>query len=81
MFFPSGDRIIFSSKLHDPKWRGFDLYPIKIDGSDLERITFFNRFDEFTTFSPNGKYLVFPSNQNQEKRGETNLFLAEWNYQ
>ena len=81
MFFPSGDRIIFSSNLYDSKEIDFDLYPIKIDGSDLERITFFNGFDGFINFSPSGKYLVFPSNQNQEKRGETNLFLAEWNYQ
>jgi Tol biopolymer transport system component len=29
-------------------------------------------------FSRDGKYLVFASNRNQKKRGETNIFLAEW---
>jgi Tol biopolymer transport system component len=79
-FFPSGDKIIFSSNLHDPKGRDFDLYSINIDGSGLERITFFNGFDGFPMFSPNGKHIVFASNRNQKKRGDTNLFLAEWNY-
>ena len=79
-FFPDGKRIIFSSNLHNPKGRDFDLYSIKTDGSGLERITFFEGFDGFPMFSPDGKYLVFASNRNQKKRGDTNLFLAEWNY-
>ena len=79
-FFPSGNKIVFSSNLHDPKGRDFDLYSIKSDGSDLERITFFNGLDGFPMFSPNGRHIVFASNRNQKKRGDTNLFLAEWNY-
>jgi len=79
-FFPSGNKIIFSSNLHDPKGRDFDLYSIRNDGSDLERITYFNGFDGFPMFSPSGKHIVFASNRNQKKRGDTNLFLAEWNY-
>ena len=79
-FFPDGDRIIFSSNLHDSKGRDFDLYAINLDGSGLERITFFNGFDGFPMFSPDGKYLVFSSNRNQKKRGDTNLFIAEWKY-
>ena len=39
-FFPSGDKIVFSSNLHDPKGRDFDLFSTNSDGSDLERITF-----------------------------------------
>ena len=31
-FFPSGNKIVFSSNLHDPKGRDFDLYSIKSDG-------------------------------------------------
>ena len=77
-FFPSGDRIIFSSNMHDKKGRDFDLYAINTDGTNLERITFFNGFDGFPMFSKNGKYLVFASNRNQKKRGDTNIFLAEW---
>ncbi len=77
-FFPSGNRIIFSSNLHDPKGRDFDLYAINDDGTNLERITYFEGFDGFPMFSPNGKYLVFASNRNQKKRGDTNLFICEW---
>ena len=80
-FFLDGNCIIFSSNLQDEKRRDFDLYSIKVDGSDLERITFSDGFDVFPMFSPSGKYLVFASNRNQKKRGDTNLFLAEWNYQ
>ena len=77
-FFPSGNRIIFSSNLHDPKGRDFDLYAINTDGTNLERITYFEGFDGFPMFSPSGKYLVFASNRNQKKRGDTNLFICEW---
>ena len=77
-FFPNGDRIIFSSNMHDEKGRDFDLYAINVDGTNLERITFFNGFDGFPMFSKDGKYLVFASNRNQKKRGDTNIILAEW---
>ena len=79
-FFPDGNKIIFSSNLHDPKGRDFDLYAINTDGSSLERVTYFNGFDGFPMFSPDGKYLVFASNRNQAKIGDTNLFIAEWRY-
>ena len=55
--------------MHNPKGRDFDLYSIKIDGSGLERITFFEGFDGFPMFSLDGKYLVFASNRNQKKGG------------
>ena len=77
-FFPDGDRIIFSSNMHDEKGRDFDLYAINTDGTNLKRITFFDGFDGFPMFSKDGKYLVFASNRNQKKRGDTNIFLAEW---
>ena len=64
--------------MHDPKGRDFDLYLINIDGTDLERITYFEGFDGFPMFSPNGQYLVFASNRNQKKRGDTNIFICEW---
>tara|TARA_Y100000591_G_scaffold140672_1_gene120861 strand:- start:192 stop:476 length:285 start_codon:yes stop_codon:yes gene_type:complete len=37
--FPNSNRIIFSSNLHYPKGRDFDLYAINIDGTGLERVT------------------------------------------
>ena len=77
-FFPNGNRIIFSSNMHDEKGRDFDLYAINTDGTGLERITYFDGFDGFPMFSLDGKYLVFASNRNQEKRGDTNIFICEW---
>ena len=64
--------------MHDERGRDFDLYTINTDGTSQERITYFNGFDGFPMFSRDGKYLVFASNRNQKKRGETNIFLAEW---
>ena len=64
--------------MHDPKGRDFDLYLINIDGTNLERITYFEGFDGFPMFSPNGKYLVFASNRNQKTPGDTNIFICEW---
>lgn len=29
-------------------------------------------------FTSDGKYLVFASNRNDAKPGDTNLFIAEW---
>lgn len=77
-FFPDGKRFIFSSNMHDPKGRDFDLYRINSDGSGLERITFNDTFDGFPMFSPDGKKLVFASNRNAKARGETNVFIADW---
>lgn len=77
-FHPDGERIIFSSNLDDPKGREFDLYMIRADGTGLERITFSPDFDGFPMFSPDGRTLAFCSNRLGAKRGETNVFLADW---
>jgi Tol biopolymer transport system component len=77
-FFPDGKRIIFASNVNDPKGRNFDLYVINVDGTGLERITYNESFDGFPMFSPDGKQLVFASNRNAKVRGETNVFIADW---
>ena len=77
-FFPSGDRIVFSSNYGDPKGREFDLWAVDVDGTDLERITYTPQFDGFPMFSPDGKSLVFASNRNQAQRGETDVYVARW---
>jgi Tol biopolymer transport system component len=77
-FFPDGERIIFSSNLHDPEGRNFDLYMIHKDGTGLERITYNETFDGFPMFSPDGRHLVFASNRNNRAPRDTNVFLAEW---
>lgn len=77
-FHPSGERIIFSSNLHDPSGRDFDLYMIALDGTGLERVTTHPEFDGFPMFSPDGRQLVFASNRGGSEEGETNVFLADW---
>jgi TolB protein len=83
-FTPDGKRIIFCTNYFDPdrsnrrKQPNFDLAVINIDGSGLERITYSESFDGFPMFSPNGKKLVFASNRNAAKQGDTNVFIADW---
>jgi Tol biopolymer transport system component len=64
--------------MDDPSGRDFDLYLINEDGTGLERITYLDGFDGFPVFSPDGRYLVWGSNRNQAREGETNIFIAEW---
>lgn len=77
-FYPSGERIVFSSNYGDPKGREFELWAVGVDGSGLERLTWSPGFDGFPLFSPDGSRLAFASNRNQGKEGETNVFVARW---
>lgn len=77
-FHPDGKRIIFSSNINSESGRDFDLYMINTDGSGLEQITFNDTFDGFPMFTKDGRHLVFGSNRFNKKRGDTNVFLAEW---
>ena len=75
---PDGERIIFSSNLHNPDGRNFDLFMINLDGSGLEQITFTDVFDGFPMFSPDGSRLIFASNRDAAQEGDTNIFIADW---
>jgi Tol biopolymer transport system component len=77
-FFPSGDRVIFSSNMGDPQGREFDLWAVGTDGQNLEQITFRGDFDGFPMFNSDGTQLVFASNRGNELPRETNLFIADW---
>ncbi len=77
-FFPSAERILFSTNHGDPMGREFDIWAVNVDGSDLEQITFSPGFDGFPMFSPDGSRLAFASNRNQKTPGETNVFVADW---
>lgn len=77
-FHPDGERIIFSSNLHEPEGRNFDLYLINLDGTGLERVTTHPEFDGFPMFTADGSRLVFASNRFNRQRGDTNVFVAEW---
>jgi Tol biopolymer transport system component len=75
---PDGKHIIFSSNMHDPKGRNFDLYMINIDSRKIERITHYEGFDGFPMFSHDGRKLVFASNRLGKVEGETNVFIADF---
>ncbi len=75
---PDGRHIIFSSNMHDPKGRNFDLYLVDIDTRATQRITHYEGFDGFPMFSHDGKQLVFASNRFGSEPGETNVFIADW---
>lgn len=77
-FHPDGERIIFSSNLHEPDGRNFDLYLINVDGTGLERVTTHPEFDGFPMFTPDGTRLVFASNRFNRQQGDTNVFVADW---
>ncbi|MCO5142853.1 MAG: hypothetical protein M9962_07175 [Oligoflexia bacterium] len=77
-FFPSDNKIIFSSNYQDPKGRKFNLYSVDTSGKNLEQITFSETFDAFAMFSPDGKKIVWASNRNGKVPGETNIFIADW---
>ncbi len=75
-FMPGGKKILFSSNIEST--REFNIYMINKDGTGQKRITYSSAFNSFAMFSPDGKYLAFASNRNNEKRGDTNIFIAEW---
>ncbi len=75
---PDGKRVIFCSNMDAAYRRNFDLYIVNIDGTGLERITYFGEFDGFPMFTHDGKKLIFCSNRNNAKKGDTNVFIADW---
>jgi TolB protein len=75
---PDGRHIIFSSNLHNPAGRNFDLFLIDIDTREVERVTYYEGFDGFPMFSHDGSKLVFASNRFGKVKGETNVFIADW---
>jgi Tol biopolymer transport system component len=83
-FTPDGKRIIFCTNYFDEnkadrrRQPNFDLALINLDGTGLERVTYNATFDGFPMFSPDGKKLVFASNRNASKPGDTNVFIADW---
>jgi TolB protein len=88
-FLHDSRRVIFASNIDASPSPGkapnFDLYVVDADGLPAEngvpraeRVTFYEGFDSFPMFSPDGEHLVFASNRLGSTPGETNLFVARW---
>ncbi len=75
---PSNAAVIFASNVGDPRGRNFDLYMVNLNTEKMERVTRNPTFDSFPMFTHDGKKLVFASNRNNAKKGETNIFVADW---
>jgi Tol biopolymer transport system component len=75
---PDGERIVFSSNLHNPGRFDFALYLVRRDGSGLERLTWTESFASFPMFAPDGGRLVFCSNRGAAAGREYNVFVADW---
>jgi TolB protein len=75
---PDGERIVFSSNLHDPGRFDFALYLVRRDGRGLERLTYTEPFAAFPMFSPDGRRLVFCSSRGAAQPREFNVFVADW---
>ena len=76
---PDGERIIFSSNLHDPGRFDFALYVIRRSRPrPSRRMTFTESFAAFPMFSPDGRRLVFCSSRGAAQPREFNVFVADW---
>jgi Tol biopolymer transport system component len=76
-FIPGTDRILFSSTHLDspdcpktpdhsrgyvwPIYATYEIFTVKSDGSDLQRLTFNEAYDAEATVSPDGSWIVFTS--------------------
>ena len=79
-FHPSGRKLIYATNKHseDRRKPNFDLFLVDIESGKEERITHSEDFDGFPMFSPDGSKLVWASNRYNARRGETNVFIADW---
>ena len=82
---PDGSKIIFASNFVAPRSGNFELYLVSASESmataeKLERLTTSEVFDGFPVFSPDGKQLMWASNRHAKSKGETNVFVADFDW-
>ncbi len=66
-FSPDGSRIAFASSRDG----NFEIYTMRVDGSDLRRLTFHPSIDNAPTWSPNGQQIAFTS----DRGGQNALYI------
>lgn len=76
-FLPDGN-IIFCSNYEYKRGFPFNMYIMKKEGADIQKISHDGGFDAFPMFSPDGKKIVFCSNRNNGGTRDTNIFIADW---
>ncbi len=81
-FYPDNRTIAFSTNVADTvRGRNFDIHLIDAEVPDsLIRVTFCPEFDGFPVFTKDGKKIIFSSNRNSKRYGDTNIFIADWIY-
>jgi Tol biopolymer transport system component len=81
-FYPDNRIIAFSTNVADTgRGRNFDIHLIDCENpNQLIRVTFCPEFDGFPIFTRDGKKIIFSSNRNAKRYGETNVFIADWIY-
>jgi Tol biopolymer transport system component len=55
----------------------FDIYMVRPDGTDLTRLTDDPHNDEQPAWSPDSKFIVFSSERDSEKDGESEIYILE----
>ncbi len=74
-FHSSGDYIIFSTTVGG--YSNFELMIVDTEGkNDPERVTFAEGFDGLASFSPDGKKITW---SHKNEKGESQIYLADWN--
>lgn len=65
MWSPDGRRIMFNRGVRNPNsiWSNFDLYTVKPDGSDLQRLTTHPASDGHAVWTADGKQILYNSGQ------------------
>lgn len=62
---PDGSRILFNRGVKNPGsiWSNFDLYTVRPDGSDLQRLTDHPASDGHAVWTPDGRQILYNSGQ------------------
>jgi hypothetical protein len=72
-----------SSNMHDPEGGSFQLYTVKLDGSNLKQITTEAEWGAFNAFpmfgGPDKNTLVWCSSRGTKQQGDINVWKAHLN--